>query len=455
MARIVPFRALRYSREKVGDLASVMAPPYDVIPPVLQEDLYRRSPYNIVRLILGRTEKSDTEIDNRYTRAAADFADWQARAVLLRDAAPALYLYDQTYALEDGSKVVRKGFIALTRIEDFSSGVVKPHEKTLAGPKADRLLLTRACSANFSPIFSLYSDPSCALESLGRRFRDEAPAVDVADDDGVRHCLWPVADETFIAHASDLLDSRPLFIADGHHRYETALNYRNEMRAANPKFSGRELYNYVLMYFANMDDQGMTIFPTHRVIFGLDNFDVQPFIEILKKNFLVTERQIDTASPEACALLRDELAARGKELRTIGCYLGDGRFLFLSLRDEKSMDRFFPPRSPQALRTLDVSILHRLILEEELQISSAAQEAQTNLRYVKGFAEPFAMVDRKEGQIAFLLNPTRMSEVRDVANAGEKMPQKSTYFYPKLLSGLVISRFWPGESATPAADLPE
>lgn len=439
MAKIVPFRALRYQQDQIGDPAAVMAPPYDVISPTLQEDLYQRSPYNIVRLILGKILPDDNQETNRYSRAAIDFVEWQNQGILRREVEPSLYLYDQTYATEDGNTITRKGFIALTRLEDFSSGVVKPHEKTLAGPKADRLLLTRACKANFSPIFSLYSDPCCALETLGQQFKQSPPAITVSDDDGVLHCLWPVDDPSFVDRARDLLENKPLFIADGHHRYETALNYRDEMRAAHPDFTGKEAFNYVLMYFANMEDQGMTIFPTHRVIHSLTDFSADAFVQRLSTDFTLSEEKIDPSDNNAVAAFRHRLAISGQSRRTLGLYLGNSRFFSLTLKDEKCMDRLFDPRSPAALRTLDVSILHRLILEQYLNITSQAQEAQTNLRYCKGFSEPIAQVDRGEGQLAFLLNPTRMSEVRDVANAGEKMPQKSTYFYPKLLSGLVIN----------------
>ncbi len=438
MAKIVPFRALRYNLDQIGDPAAVMAPPYDVISPALQEHLYKRSPFNIVRLILGRTDLDDNAEINRYSRAAADFGAWQQQGVLARDDEPCLYLYDQTYTLEDGSTVTRKGFIALIRLEDFSSGVVKAHEKTLAGPKADRLLLTRACQANFSPIFSLYADPSCALESLGQQFKNTPPALAIDDDEGVRHCLWPVDDSSFVHRVKDLLENKPLFIANGHHRYETSLKYRDEMRAAHPGFSGKEAFNYVLMYFANMEDQGITILPIHRVIHSLNDFSVDDFVQKLTDDFLVSEETINTSDCAALAGLQQRLAAAGQDRRTLGLYLGNGRFLSLTLKNEKRMDQLFDPRTPSVLRTLDVSILHRLILEQYLQITAQAQEAQSNLRYCNGFNEPFAQIDRGEGQLAFLLNPTRMNEVRDVANAGEKMPQKSTYFYPKLLSGLVI-----------------
>ena len=439
MAKIVPFRALRYNLSQIGDAAAVMALPYDVISPALQEKLYQRSPYNIARLTLGKTNPDDNADENCYSRAAADFSAWKKQGILARDPEPSLYLYDQTYPLEDGSSATRKGFIALTRLEDFSAGVVKAHEKTLARPKADRLLLTRACQANFSPIFSLYSDPCCALESLGQRFKSAPPALTVVDDEGVRHVLWAVDDSSFIDRAKDLLGKKPLFIANGHHRYETALTYRDEMRAAHPHFTGKEAFNYVLMYFANMEDQGMTIFPIHRVMHGLSNFSVDSFVQKLAGDFMLSEECVDTSDSAALALLRRRLAAAGQCRRTLGLYLGNGRFLSLSLKDEKRMDHLFDARTPSVLRTLDVSVLHRLILEQYLNITAQAQEAQSHLRYCKTFNEPFAQVDSGEGQIAFLLNPPRMSEVRDVANAGVKMPPKSTYFYPRLLSGLVIN----------------
>ncbi len=447
MAKIVPFRGLRYNLEKVGDPAKVVAPPYDVISPALQENLYGRSPHNIVRLILGKTSDADNAEDNRYTRAAADFERWKAEKVLVRDPEPAIYLYDQEYEVEGLGTVVRKGFIALTRLEDFSSGVVKPHEKTLAGPKTDRFNLTLACGANFSPIFSLYSDPCCVLEALTRKLREATPALAVADDDGVRHRFWAVTDPAVIDRAQDLIDDKPLFIADGHHRYETALRYRDYMREKLGSFSGKELFNYVLMYFANMEDQGMLIFPTHRLLFNLPNFRLEALLQGMGEFFEITEHPLDPTDPAARQEVRGKLAELGRKGHALGLYAGGGRVYMLLLRDEKIMDRFFEEKSPKALRTLDVSILHRLVLENLLGITTEAQEQQTNLKYVKNFDDPFTAVASGEAQLAFLMNSTRMGEVRDVANAGEKMPQKSTYFYPKLLSGLVINPIVPGEKA--------
>ncbi|MGE4545149.1 MAG: DUF1015 domain-containing protein [Pedobacter sp.] len=446
MAKINPFRAVRYNLEKIQDPARVTAPPYDVISPELQEDLYQRSPFNIVRLILGKVEDSDDESNNRYTRAAGFFRQWLADDVLVRDDQPSIYLYDEEYAVEGVGTVVRKGFIALARLEDFATGMVKPHEKTLSGPKADRLKLTKACEANFSPIFGLYSDPCCVQEALTWELKKRTPDVEVTDEDGVIHRLWQVTDCTVIGKVCDLLEKKPLFIADGHHRYETALNYRDFRRQQCEDFSGKELFNYVLMYFANMEDQGMSIFPTHRLVYGLESFRLEPFLSELSVYFEVEAHTVDPDEAQSRREARDILQNKGEDRPTIGLFAGGRTLYVLTLKDATCMDVFFDEKASKALRTLDVSVLHRLVLEKMLHITPEAQERQTNLKYVKNFDEPFSLVQSGQYQLAFLMNATRMVQVRDVANAGEKMPQKSTYFYPKLLSGLVVNQIVRGET---------
>ncbi len=440
MAKIVPFRGLRYNPDQIRDLATVMAPPYDLISPALQNELYARHPYNVVRLTLGKTGEQDDDSNNRYSRAAADFAQWQQDRILVRDSAPSIYLYDQEFCLEKGETVVRKGVVALSRLEEFSSGVVKPHEKTLAEPKADRFRLIKACSANLSPIFSLYSDPCCVLDSLTKKLKERDPDLEVTDDEKVIHRLWQISDPDIIDKAQDLLASKPLFIADGHHRYETALNYRNYMRERHPEFSGKELFNYVLMYFANMEERGMRIFPTHRLIFNLEGFEPESFRDALSEYFVIESMAIDPADPGTRRQVQAGLRDRGRKQHCLALFAGGRQVYYLSLRDAGVMDRFFEEKTPKTFRSLDVNILHRLILENLLNISPEAQERQTHLRYVNNLDEPFELVERGEFQLAFLMNPTRLNEVRDVANAGGKMPQKSTCFYPKLLSGLVINK---------------
>jgi uncharacterized protein (DUF1015 family) len=401
-----------------------------------------------VRLILGKIGEGDSETDNRYTRAAADFQHWQKEGILVRDAVPSLYLYDQEFSLEEGGRRVHRGFIALNRLEEFTSGVVKPHEKTLSGPKADRFNLLKACSANFSPVLSLYADPCCVVEALTRKERERQPEVEVIDDDGVCHRLWQVTDSLIIRKAHDLLDSKPLLIADGHHRYEAAINYRNVLREKYPDFTGKETFNYIAMCFANMEDHGALILPTHRLIFGLSEFRLEPFLAALAEWFEIETRPLAPADAEARREVGRVLREKGKTRRTLAFFAGGETIYYLSLRNEKAMDDFFDPRTSKALRTLDVSILHQLVLEKVLGITAEAQERQAHLKYIKNFDEPFAQVLAGKAQAAFLMNATRMSEVRDVANAGEKMPHKSTYFSPRLLTGLVFQKIVEGEKVT-------
>jgi len=448
MAKLVPFRGLRYNLSRFADPSAVMAPPYDVISPAQQESLYRRDPFNVVRLILGNVHDSDSESDNRYTRAAADFRNWQEEGALVRDPEASIYLYDQEYTLEAGDKVLRRGFIALTRLEEFTSGVVKPHEKTLSAQKADRFNLIKACSAHLSPIFSLYADPCCVIEALSRRERERHPDTEAVDEDGVRHRLWRVADSMIIRKAQDLLDNKPLFLADGHHRYEAAIAFRNYLREKHPKFTGKESFNYVMMYFANMENQEGLILPTHRLVGNLPEFRLESLLAELAHWFEIEKQAFDPVDPEARKTVRRTLQEKGRVRRTLAMFAGGDSIFYLSLRDEKVMDRFFDSKTPKALRTLDVSILHQLILERVFGIPTEAQEQNAHLKYVRNPDEPFAQVVAGQAQAAFLLNATRLSEVRDVANAGEKMPQKSTFFYPKLLTGLVFSKIDEDEKVT-------
>ncbi len=439
MAKIVPFRGLRYHPERVGDLAQVMAPPYDVISPALRDELYARHEHNIVRLILGETSAADSPRDNRYTRSAADFQRWRDAGILVRDEEPSIYLYDQEYSGEDGQWLVRHGIIALARIEEFSTGLIKPHEKTLPDPKADRLHLLKACHANFSPVFSLYSDPCCVLEVLAKKEKQRSPEVAVRDDDGVWHRLWRCTDATLIGKAQAVLDNKSLVLADGHHRYEAAIAFRDHMRELHPDFTGKELFNFVLMGFFNMEDRGMQVFAAHRVVSQVADFDLEVFLEKAAVYFDIESRPFDVQSAEQRREARQHLTELGRERHVLALFAGAGVVHYLSLKDEAVMDGCFDGKTPKVLRTLDVSILHLLLLERLLNLDPEAQAQPGRLRYLRGVDEPLRLVAEGEARLAFLLNPTRMAEVREVANAGAKMPQKSTYFYPKILSGMVIN----------------
>lgn len=444
MAKIAPFRGLRYNFERAGDPSQLVSPPYDSISPTLQQTLYVRSPYNAVRLVLGEERPGDNEHENRYTRAAADFALWQQQGILQREAQPSLYLYDQEFVDDSGQRVVRQGFMALVRLEDFFSGVIKPHEQTLPAVCQDRLQLIRACEGNLSPIFSVYSDPCGVLEVLAKREKNSPPTVAVTDDDGVQHRIWAVSEPGLLKKAHDLLDSKPLFLADGHHRYEAALAYRDAMRAQNPGYTGKEQFNYVLMYFTNMETQGMLIRPTHRLIGQLHGFQTETFLTRLRHYFEIETASFPLETRDGRLAARDALAARGRQQHTLGFYFGGSELHFLTLRDDQVMDQFFEPKAPKVLRLLDVSVLHRLVLEDLLNLTPGGDPGEVS--YVRSLDEVFAEVQAGGSQLAVLMNPTCMKDVRDVANAGEKMPQKSSYFDPKLLSGLVFQKIVAGET---------
>jgi uncharacterized protein (DUF1015 family) len=439
MAKINPFYGFLYNPEKVKDLGSVMAPPYDCISDEMQDQLYQLNPFNVVQLIYGKTFGTDDESDNRYTRAASTFKNWQQEKILIQDGEPAIYLYDQKFFTEDGAEVVRKGFLALAKLEDFSTGLIKPHEETLEGPKTDRFHLMKACKANFCPIFSLYSDPCCVLESVLKKNRERTPDLFVSNSElDEEHSLWRVTDQSQILKAQELLSGKPLFIADGHHRYETALMYRDFLRKENPDYTGKELFNYVLMFFANMEDQGLMVFPIHRLISGLVDFDLSQFLEAVRKNFRVETDYFDVSDPVSRKRVRMNLSQKGKH--SFACYAGKGKVYFLSLKNEEIIDQFFSEDVPKALKVLDVSILHRMVFEEVFKMTAEDQKKQKFLKYLKNFDAGLQAVDSGNAQLVFLMNPTRVTEVREVANLGEKMPQKSTYFFPKLLSGMVINK---------------
>ncbi|MBI5344983.1 MAG: DUF1015 domain-containing protein [Deltaproteobacteria bacterium] len=359
-----------------------------------------------------------------------------------------IYYYIQRYALKDGGKIKRKGFISLVRLAELGAGI-HAHEQTLSGPKADRLRLMQACNANLSPIFSLYSDPRLAVNRLLDAAADKGrPVVDVEDDNGVENIIWRVDDADIIREVSALMAGKALFIADGHHRYETALNYRNLMREKNPHPTGLEPYNYVMMYFSNMDSEGMTIWPTHRVIHGLAGFDGDNLLKECARYFDMQEFRFAGADePRAREAFLKGMEEAGRRTTAIGLHIrARNAYHVMTLKEKETGN--LGAGIPEVFKSLDVTVLHSLILSKILGITKEAQEKQTNIIYVKSHEEALtpassmrgqAPAAHPEAQAVFLLNPTRIEQVKAVAEAGLVMPQKSTYFYPKLLSGLVIN----------------
>ncbi len=430
MADILPFRALRYDLSKVA-AGEVMTQPYDKITPAMQEGYYAASPYNLVRIILGKPQPGDDEQENVYTRAAACLRQWQDQGILVRDAEPSIYVYAQTFTVPGdptGAEVERRGFIALGRVEDYEQKVVFRHEQTLSKPKADRLNLLQATEAHCEQIFMLYSDPA---DEVGKLLRtDGPPTVELRDEYGVLHQIWKVSAPATLAAARAKMADKKLIIADGHHRYETALNYRNQMRQ-QLKDDLDAPYERVVITFVNMDAPGLVILPTHRVVFGLEHFSIFDMVSVLRRYFEVQD--IGPISDVQGAMWR--LREAGKERTALLAVTAHTTFL---LRVRPDVEAAPLSGLSERQRSLDVVQLHKLVLEEILEMSEEDIRAQKHLKYIRDAAEAVAEVENGSAQVAFLMNPVRIEQVRDIAFAGDVLPQKSTDFYPKMLSGLTI-----------------
>jgi uncharacterized protein (DUF1015 family) len=435
MAHIAPFRALRYDPARV-DLSKVVTQPYDKITPEMQERYYAASPHNLVRIILGKREAADNAGKNTYTRAAAYFKDWRRQGIFLQDAQPSIYSYTEHFTVPEGSKELeRRGFIALGRLEDYSDKVVFRHEETLAKPKADRLDLLRATRAHFGQLFMLYSDPAEEIASL--LTSEAAPEIDTRDEYGVRHQVSKISDPGLVDLVRSKMRDKQLIIADGHHRYETALNYRNERNSTADTAPGPVSlsvippYEMVMMTFINMDSPGLLILPTHRVAHGLAAFSAEELRQKAGKYFSVEEVDPSVDAARATGILR-EAGRAGTALMAV---TADRVFL---LDTPKSVGSNFFSGLSIRQQALDLVQLHKCLLEAGLGISEEAIRNQQNISYVRDAGEAMARVRSGGANVAFLMNPVRMRQVRDMAFAGEVLPQKSTDFYPKLLSGLTI-----------------
>jgi uncharacterized protein (DUF1015 family) len=432
MAHIEPFRALRYDSTKLA-LAQVATQPYDKITPAMQDRYYAASPYNLVRIILGKRETTDDAQKNPYTRAAKSLRDWRQEAILRQDPEPSIYRYVQRFsspspASSDALQFERQGFIALGKIEDYAAGVVFRHEQTLAKPKADRLDLLRATKAHFGQVFMLYDDPAAEIEQSISS--SEPPTMEMTDEYGVSHRVWKVSNSQTIELVRKKMRDKKLIIAVGHHRYETALTYRNERRAGTNAGSGPAPYEFVMMTFVNMASPGLLILPTHRVVHGLPKFSTDVFRASAGKFFTLEEVDPSLGPERASSMLR-EAGQTGTAILTV---TRDRVFL---LTHPKASSEVFKNVSARQ-EGLDVVQLHKCLLEQVLEISEAAIRDQTNVSYIRDGEEALNSVRSGHANVAFLMNPVKMQQMRDIAFAGEVLPQKSTDFYPKLLSGLTI-----------------
>jgi uncharacterized protein (DUF1015 family) len=432
MAKIVPFPGIRYNAHKVGDLSKVVTQPYDRIGPGLQERYYNLHPYNIVRLIKGQELGDDHADNNVYTRARDYCHCWLDAGYLLRDTAPALYVYHQTFSLPDGTELPRKAFITALELTEFDEGIVLPHERTHSGPKVDRLNLLRATAFNFELIFMLYPDRENRINGLfDAAIAGRSPDADIEElfEKGVRQQMWVITEPDVLrAVVDEMAPKTGLIIADGHHRYETALNYRAEMRQKRPGAPKNAGFNYALISMVSMDDPGLVILPTHRLI---HEYRAKTPSEILNgaAEYFEVIPMADRAALEA------GLAEASADNRRFGFY--NGAYYLLRLKSLAIMEQIAPGRAPEWCR-LDVSILHELMIEHVMGITKAQVEATQHINYFRNLDEALAQVDAGRAQCVFILNPTRIVEVQACSDRGEKMPQKSTDFYPKMISGLVL-----------------
>lgn len=430
MPDIQAFRGLRYDLGHVGSLSNVIAPPYDVIDSALQDKLYKNHPCNVIRLELNRPEPGDGDANNIYSRAAKFLRDWRKQGVLVQDGDPAVYVYHQTFDY-GGQTYNRRGFMARVRLERFGEGKIYPHEETMSGPKQDRLLLTRACKANLSQIFGLYPDPKSEAQELLESAVAEKTPLEATDHLGVVHRMWPVTDVKVISELGGLMGQRPTFIADGHHRYETACNYRDELAAAGQLNPGHSA-NCVLMMCVGMSDPGMVVMPTHRLFRGLPDMTSAELAARLGDSFAcrvagegsdLAERvwkEIESAEEQGTI----GLFTRKDERWTIARITPAGRTKMAQVASEHS----------DAWRDLGVAILHRLVIETLLGGKDLPKP-----HYVHLVSEVVDSLETEEFPIAALVMPATLDHIESVSQHLERMPAKSTYFYPKLVSGLVIN----------------
>jgi uncharacterized protein (DUF1015 family) len=439
LATIVPFRAVRYNREKInGPVDAVVAPPYDVISAEQQDALYKRSPHNVVRLILGRQYDGDSPTDNRYTRAAKTWSQWQDEEVLVSEKQPAFYVYEQQFEVSLGhpprkKSFTRRGVLSALKLEPFGEGCVFPHEETFPAHKADRLQLFSACRANFSPVFGLVPDEGDVTALLAKVTTSRAPDVEIREESGVLNRLWVVSEKAFCKQLAGLLEPRKVFIADGHHRYETACNYRNERRAAEKgKAKGNQAYDHVLMMCVPMSDPGLVILPTHRLVQSGTGLAADEFLK--KAEAFFTSKETSESELAALAETQDGPVR-------YGAVAAGGRKVLLTAKPSvaDAMKKAAPAKS-EAWRGLDTAILHEVVLKQLLGLGKGPATPHSGIEYTKDVGDVFKRVASGACGVGFVLRPSRMDQVRATAENGERMPQKSTYFSPKLLSGLVMRK---------------
>ncbi len=441
MAEILPFKGLRYNPEKIKDISKVITPPYDVISEKERDDYYQLHLENIIRLILGKDIPGDDQSNNKYTRSAEFFDTWRKEEILTQEKEPAIYIYAQEFTLS-GKKYVRRGFISLVKLEDFQTGQIYPHEHTLAKPKEDRMNLMKACNANLSQVFTFFEDEDSKVSNLlhkvsgGEPGTGVTPDIDFTDIYGVKNLLWVVKDKTVIEELILQMKDRALFIADGHHRYETALFYRDLIRDNEGTLKSNDTIpsDYVMLMCVSMEDPGLQILPTHRLARNIKDLDPEKIKESLNEIFEISDMGNDCSTE----ILMQELG-KDAHKHKIAMYIGesDKKFYILTLRDEKLLDQILTGEYSE-WKYIDTGILHGVIFDRVLGIQAKNISKSESVKYIQGVEDSVTKVNGGEYQIAFFLNPTKIGQIRDIATKRHKMPPKATYFYPKLMTGMVI-----------------
>jgi len=441
VADVQPFCGLHYNLGQIGDLSSVICPPYDVISAEEQRRYHDRSPYNVIRLEFGLEWPNDSSENNKYTRAAMTLDGWLRHSILIREKRPAFYLVEHHFRHQNTIRS-RFSLMARVRLEDLSTGHIRPHEMTMRGPAIDRLRLLQACRANLSPIMGIFRHKGEEIRSLYGEVAKNSPGLSATDDRGVTFNVWAITEESKLARLSDFFTDKTIYIADGHHRYETALAYHRHVRSTRSPYTGREAFNFVMMALTDSADPNLIVFPTHRLVRGLKRERIAKLEQELSAYFHVAQllpplaTAVETLESWLCVL-----SEKGEHRRTFGLYGLHARHLCLvEAREEQALGAM-PEDWPDPVKHLDVSILHWLVLRRILGIDSRERE-ESCLQYTRDGLEALSGVDSGAWQLAFLLNPAPVSSVLAVSDARARMPQKSTYFYPKTPTGLVINPLW-------------
>lgn len=446
MAIIAPFRGSTYPFETNKDFSNIVAPPYDVISPEEQEVLYRKDPHNIIRLILGKKKTGDSDWDNKYTRAADYFKRWEMQGILSRAEHPCVYVSSMTYDPGDGeSRKTRWGLIVLVRIEEEDSGIILPHERTFSAHRDDRLRLMRACNAQLSQIFALYEDPDNMIMGICQNGMHMEPQISFDLEDGSSHQMWIIEAPSIARKISRAFFPKTLFIADGHHRYETARTYRNMMRTRYGRKPPNRSYEFAMMYLTNMHDEGLTILPSHRLVKSAPGFELKNFLSRIEAWFTVEKIPLPPGDPAAGSqIFRTALSKAGQLNTVIGFYHEDEKNGYLFSLKKGVRDQMGDDLNP-ALKDLDVLVLSRFLLQKAIGFTKADLDDDKVFQYQSSVTSALSLVRSHDFQMTFLLNPTKMAQVKKIAGLSLVMPRKSTYFFPKVLAGLVLNKIDPYE----------